>query len=226
MSMRTCLALAVLIAVAAPLHAQASGVRRFDAGSFTIELPANVPFLTLVQSKEESGVRAEVFIGGNWRDVLVIMVHTWHPTSPESQRAYAATMNQSVREVAATLNDTSLTIRRALLRGRREGITSTCGCTFDESRTREIMADGRLTLRAPVTMRLPGRPIMAGTGDVSVARRQGLEGWMVLHVSLARTPERDAAAVRMLDSLHATGRPTSLPLTPMQGPTAAAATPR
>lgn len=200
--------LAALIALAAPLEAQEGGAHRFDGGSFVAELPASIPRLNLVQSTGTAGLRVEVITGGSPRDVAVLIYHSWQPDAPEARRAFAAAANMTPREIAALLSDTSATTRRELLRGRRHGF-QTSGWVFAEAESRELRADGRLTIRSPIS-HTESQPLLTGWADASVVMNPGIESWTVMYVAAARTPELDAAAARFLDAFRITGRPTAL----------------
>lgn len=217
------LTLAALLLAAAPLHAQNAGMHRFDGGTFSIELPADVPALRLMR---DAG-RFQIF-GGRRVDGSVVLVLRGRATGQVVDTALArrtltrisndsALVNRRLQNlddlsqadpdvVAELLADTTLENRRFTLQQLhamlREFNQAELGLSGEP---REIVTDERVALRSPVTLRLAGAPPLHGTADVLIPRRGTMMVWIVAYAAPRRTPAFDAAAQRTLDSFRVTG---------------------
>lgn len=231
---RSHVVLIALLAAAMSCAARpAAAQNRYDAGSFTIELPQGVR-LARTNVSQQATMRAESFTGGDPQNGAVLVIHTvltGIPQDPalrtpagvrqivgDSARRRAALQSRDTSRAAqrelGMLNDTSLAARRAMLRGTRATFVQGSRFVFLGDETREIVTDNRVTLRSPATLRIDASLSLVGTADVSFPRRGRTEFWIVVYATEKRTPESDAAAARMLDSFHVTGAPTSVPVTP------------
>src|SRR6185436_19465105 len=195
--MRIPFAAAALLAAAVPLSAQNAPTHRFDAGSFVIELPRDVPGMTLINVRDDPTQRGEGFIGGTAaRDVLVMVTHIQPRAVPNDTTA-------AVRNVFEWLkSDTTLATQRVYLQTSRLPFVRATDWIMLDAQARELVTDERVALRSPMTLRLDNGTLFFGTADMLVSRRGGLETWLVAYLSRTRTPEHDAAAVRMLDSFR------------------------
>lgn len=226
------LSAAALLAAPSPGAAQS----RYDAGSFTVELPPGIQ-LALTSVNERPTARSETFAGVIPGEALVMVIHTsitglpadsamrsvrgYQQIRGDSARLHAAvnsardTSQAAWRQTRRMLNDTSLSTRRAYLR--QNGAVVAMGSRYISvgSDTREIVTPNRLTLRSPATVQIDTDLVLVGTVDVSVPRRGPADIWLVVYAAKQRTAESNTAATRMLDSFSITGAPTSVPVTPL-----------
>jgi hypothetical protein len=223
---RTSLALIALVAAAAPLHAQAP---RYDAGSFSIELPSGVAQLRLIRKVEDPASAFEGYVGAGVHRgsrVLVMVNRTMIRGLPSEvtrrdsaalRRLLADTSSARWREVresrldnspaaqrvfALAMRDTSLAARRLGLQRAQALFSNGDGWIRTEGEGREIVREDLLALRLPVTVDLDAG-LYRGLVDISIARR-GMDTWTVIFAALepTLTPALEAAAVRMLDSFR------------------------
>ncbi|HKP77280.1 MAG TPA: hypothetical protein VJT67_17240 [Longimicrobiaceae bacterium] len=224
----TSFALLALVTASAPLRAQQRPAR-YDAGSFSLELPSGITGLRLVQRKQDPAQMFEGYVGfgnhGGTR-VLVMVNRTVHHALPgdpalrdsaAARRLLADTSSarwRRFRESPAdnspagqrlfmqVMGDTSLAARRIMVQRLQFLFSHGNDWIRTEGDGREIVTEDRVALRSPATVDLD-MGTMRGTGDVSVSRR-GMETWVVIFASAERTPALDGAAARMLDSFRAT----------------------
>jgi hypothetical protein len=221
--------IAALLLAAAPLHAQAAGMHRVSAGSFSIEVPAYIPGLERVHEQTIGGQRVESF-GGGHVDESVVMVQQARmaafSTDTAGMRAGMARFNLDTAvitryvqaladtahpehdEIVRVLSDTTLANRRWFLHEYRRmwATPHASRWILITGEPREIVTDDRIALRSPIRMQLgEGVPDLYGTVDVVIKRRGDTMVWLVAHAAQRRTPAFDAATERILDSFRVTG---------------------
>lgn len=216
-----------LIVASAPLHAQSRP--RFDAGSFSIELPSGIDQLRLIRKVEDPSSAFEGYVGAGVLDgmrVLVMVNRTMIRGLPSEvtrrdsaalRRLLADTSHAGWRQVRESARDNSpaaqrvfaLAMRDTSLAGRRVGLqraralfANGDGWIRMEGEGREIVREDVLALRVSATVDLDVGP-HRGLADVAIARR-GMDTWTVIFAALRPelTPALEAAAVRMLDSFR------------------------
>ena len=223
-------ALAALLLAAAPLHAQDARPRRFDGGTFSIELPAGLPALQLMRAGGTATTESQIF-GGRHVDGSAVVVMRSRLTGQGAadtaarRRDAMRVLNDSALiaqyvafgdtsrayrdKVRSALVDTALDGRQYALRQVHATFSAVNQAAFLEvsGDPREIVTDERVTLRSPVTLRLQGMPPLHGTADLMVPRRGEMVLWIVVRAAPRRGPAFDAATERMLDSFRITERP-------------------
>lgn len=226
--------IALIAAAALCAVRPAAAQNRYDAGSFTIELPQGVR-LARTNASQQPTMRTESFTGGDPQNGAVLVIHTvltGIPQDPalrtpagvqqivgDSARRRAAL--QSARDTShaaqhalGSLNDTSLAVRRAMLQRTRATFVQGSRFVVLGGETREIVTGNRITLRSPAILRIDTNLSLVGTADVSFPRHGPTEFWIVVYATEKKSADSDAVAARMLDSFHVTGAPTSVPVTP------------
>lgn len=225
--MRTLLAVAALLLVASPLQAQNDRAHRFDAGPFSIELPADIPGIELVYSGETAGTRLDGFAGGHVDDAVVAVFRARFSLPRDTTelrrtlrrvvaddalvtryvRALSDTAQAVRDEILQAMSDTTLDARRVFLQRFRTTWMSANPPSWVQfsGDTREIVTADRVTLRSPVTLRIEDLPPVYGTADMSVQRRGEPVVWIVAYASQRRGTAFEQAAARMLASFRLPG---------------------
>lgn len=221
------LSVAALLLAAAPLRAQDGGVHRFYAGPFSIDLPAEIPELSLMHSGETAGTRVDVFGGGHVDDAVVVVSRS-RISLPRDTVELRRLLRRGIRDEARItrylrmLSDTSQAVRNQILQEMNDTTLAARRLSLRQGRTmwmsmnpptwvqfsgeaREIVTADRVTLRSPVTLRIPELPPLYGTADMSIQRRGEPVVWIVAYATQRRTAAFDEASARMLSSFRVPG---------------------
>lgn len=182
MRIRIALALA-LCAAAAPLHAQPGSA--YHGPGYDLMLPARYEFMTSLNTVQNGQPMTLYLFGSDAGGLMVIRAN-----------------------LPATLSDTSMATRRAMLQLVRAGMLQARGDVRLEGEPLEIVKDDRITLRTPITMVQQGESLR-GTADVSVSRRGSPSVWVLIAFQREAGDYDENVAKRALDSFRVTGEDAS-----------------